>query len=86
MVFYPAEGRCKPGSRNAGKGTGSVRVSGCHNRACLQTSNSTTRSSNPMNAVIKNELTHDYKVADLSLADWGRKELDIAEHEMPGLM
>src|SRR5277367_1031397 len=28
----------------------------------------------------------DYKVADLSLADWGRKELDIAEHEMPGLM
>ena len=39
-----------------------------------------------MNAVVKNELTHDYKVADLSLADWGRKELDIAEHEMPGLM
>jgi len=39
-----------------------------------------------MNAVIKNALTHDYKVADLSLADWGRKELDIAEHEMPGLM
>jgi adenosylhomocysteinase len=28
----------------------------------------------------------DYKVADLSLADWGRKEIDIAEHEMPGLM
>ena len=28
----------------------------------------------------------DYKVADISLADWGRKELDIAEHEMPGLM
>jgi adenosylhomocysteinase len=39
-----------------------------------------------MNAVAKNALTHDYKVADLSLADWGRKELDIAEHEMPGLM
>ncbi len=38
-----------------------------------------------MNAVTK-EMTHDYKVADLSLADWGRKELDIAEHEMPGLM
>ena len=38
-----------------------------------------------MNAVTK-ELSHDYKVADLSLADWGRKELDIAEHEMPGLM
>ncbi|NTV61811.1 MAG: adenosylhomocysteinase [Chlorobiaceae bacterium] len=28
----------------------------------------------------------DYKVADLSLADWGRKEIEIAEKEMPGLM
>jgi adenosylhomocysteinase len=28
----------------------------------------------------------DYKVADLSLADWGRRELSIAESEMPGLM
>jgi adenosylhomocysteinase len=28
----------------------------------------------------------DYQVADLSLADWGRKEIAIAEHEMPGLM
>ncbi|MEE2733900.1 MAG: adenosylhomocysteinase [Verrucomicrobiota bacterium] len=28
----------------------------------------------------------EYKVADLGLADFGRKELDIAEHEMPGLM
>ncbi|MGY0505243.1 adenosylhomocysteinase [Luteimonas sp. e5] len=28
----------------------------------------------------------DYKVADISLADWGRREIDIAEHEMPGLM
>lgn len=28
----------------------------------------------------------DYKIADLSLADWGRKELNIAETEMPGLM
>ncbi len=27
-----------------------------------------------------------YKVADISLADWGRKEIAIAEHEMPGLM
>ena len=27
-----------------------------------------------------------YKVADMSLADWGRKEILIAEHEMPGLM
>ncbi len=37
-----------------------------------------------MNAVTK--IKPDYKVADISLADWGRKELDIAEHEMPGLM
>ncbi len=29
---------------------------------------------------------HDYIVADMSLADWGRKELNIAETEMPGLM
>ncbi len=28
----------------------------------------------------------DYKVADLSLADFGRKEIELAEHEMPGLM
>src|SRR5687767_661849 len=28
----------------------------------------------------------DYKVADISLADFGRKEIDLAEHEMPGLM
>jgi adenosylhomocysteinase len=30
--------------------------------------------------------TPDYKVADLSLADFGRKEISLAEHEMPGLM
>jgi len=29
---------------------------------------------------------NDYKVADMSLADWGRKEIAIAETEMPGLM
>ncbi|MFB3150516.1 MAG: adenosylhomocysteinase, partial [Alphaproteobacteria bacterium] len=28
----------------------------------------------------------DYKVADISLADWGRREVAIAESEMPGLM
>ena len=38
-----------------------------------------------MNAVVENNFT-DYKVADLSLADWGRKEITIAETEMPGLM
>jgi adenosylhomocysteinase len=29
---------------------------------------------------------NDYKVKDIALADFGRKELDVAEHEMPGLM
>ncbi len=37
-----------------------------------------------MNAVV--EQVEDYKVADISLADWGRKEISIAETEMPGLM
>ena len=31
-------------------------------------------------------MSNDYKVKDFSLADFGRKELDVAEHEMPGLM
>ncbi|MCC7254991.1 MAG: adenosylhomocysteinase, partial [Dokdonella sp.] len=40
-----------------------------------------------MNAQIKTFSTEgDYKVADIQLADWGRKEIDIAEAEMPGLM
>ncbi|MCG6975817.1 MAG: adenosylhomocysteinase [Acidiferrobacterales bacterium] len=38
-----------------------------------------------MNAVIDSNFS-DYKVADISLADWGRKEMQIAETEMPGLM
>ncbi|GMR19421.1 MAG: adenosylhomocysteinase [Gammaproteobacteria bacterium] len=38
-----------------------------------------------MNAVIDSNFT-DYKVADLSQADWGHKEIRIAETEMPGLM
>lgn len=37
-----------------------------------------------MNAVT--DLKHDYLVADIQLADWGRKEIAIAETEMPGLM
>ena len=42
-----------------------------------------------MSAVIKSAVSHapdDFVVADLSLADWGRKEIAIAETEMPGLM
>ena len=38
-----------------------------------------------MNAPIDN-LTTDFKVADISLAEWGAKEIKIAETEMPGLM
>ena len=33
-----------------------------------------------------NGMTFDYKVADLGLAEFGRKEIRLAEHEMPGLM
>jgi adenosylhomocysteinase len=42
----------------------------------------------PLSAAKKeeNNMTQKYKVADLSLADWGRKEILIAETEMPGLM
>ena len=40
-----------------------------------------------MSAVLQqNTSTEDYLVADLSLAPWGRKEIEIAEIEMPGLM
>jgi len=40
-----------------------------------------------MNTVTENTLTKDnYVVADINLADYGRKEIAIAEHEMPGLM
>src|ERR1700756_1002925 len=39
-----------------------------------------------MNANLKSKATHDFKVADLALADWGRKEILIAQTEMPGLM
>src|SRR5271170_3341004 len=39
-----------------------------------------------MNAVTETKNFTDFKVADLALADWGRKEIAIAETEMPGLM
>ena len=39
-----------------------------------------------MNAVPKSAPFADFKVADLSLANWGHKEIRIAETEMPGLM
>ena len=39
-----------------------------------------------MSAVANVASKNDFQVADLSLADWGRKEILIAETEMPGLM
>ncbi|MDE2249835.1 MAG: adenosylhomocysteinase [Gammaproteobacteria bacterium] len=40
-----------------------------------------------MNAAVKPKPEHhDFRVADLALADWGRKEIAIAETEMPGLL
>src|SRR5271167_4247918 len=39
-----------------------------------------------MNAAVMNSKFTDFKVADIALADWGRKEIAIAETEMPGLM
>ncbi|HNT38864.1 MAG TPA: adenosylhomocysteinase [Rubrivivax sp.] len=39
-----------------------------------------------MNAAFKPSPAADHAVADLALADWGRKEITIAEHEMPALM
>src|ERR1043166_6172640 len=39
-----------------------------------------------MSTITKAPEKQDFQVKDLSLADWGRKEISIAEHEMPGLM
>lgn len=37
-------------------------------------------------SAVMNDASNDYKVADISLAEWGHKEIRIAETEMPGLM
>ncbi len=39
-----------------------------------------------MGTATLNGTAAEYKVADMALAEWGRKEISIAEHEMPGLM
>ena len=39
-----------------------------------------------MDNLAEKKQIQDHDVADLSLADWGRKEITIAEGEMPGLM
>ena len=47
---------------------------------------SSTTITAPMPSISKTRVAKDYKVKDISLADFGRKEITIAEHEMPGLM
>ena len=39
-----------------------------------------------MDSATLNRTATEHKVADLALAEWGRKEISVAEHEMPGLM
>ncbi|MEO7933017.1 MAG: adenosylhomocysteinase [Chthoniobacterales bacterium] len=39
-----------------------------------------------MSTTLSTRIANDYKVADITLADWGRKEIQIAEEEMPGLI
>src|SRR6202047_4494983 len=39
-----------------------------------------------MSTATINNIATEYKVADMSLAEWGRKEISVAEFEMPGLM
>jgi adenosylhomocysteinase len=43
-------------------------------------------SSTPLIKYKRKIMTADYKIADIGLAQWGHKEIAIAEHEMPGLM
>jgi len=43
----------------------------------------------PISEIVSKAAIHqgdDYKIADISLADWGRREIEIAEKEMPGLV
>ena len=55
-----------------------------HNHDKTIAMTTTTEQSN--SDVADSEATLDYKVADITLAEFGRKEIAIAEHEMPGLM
>lgn len=76
--FIDTEERCNGSFREA-------RISGLPNNGALSflwrcAMNATTR------PVTDDSAFTDCKVADLSLADWGRKEIAIAETEMPGLM
>ncbi len=87
--------RLAPGSAIAVKCASlEERCDGLHSPARLGVSTTATaltnfflkRKERVMSAVPQSKSFTDYKVADLSLADWGRKEIRIAETEMPGLM
>jgi adenosylhomocysteinase len=51
-----------------------------------ETTNTQPMDTPPINTQTIEPQNNDYKVADTSLAEWGRKEITIAEKEMPGLM
>merc|ERR1712128_254674 len=60
---------------------------GLHSQALsLTREDSACRHNERLNTLSLNMAKVPYKVADISLADWGRKELPLAENEMPGLM
>lgn len=54
--------------------------------ANLAANQNTTNNSSAKNNKLTQNHTSDYKIKELSLAEWGRKEINIAETEMPGLM
>jgi adenosylhomocysteinase len=68
-----------PGSKRPASSIGRPRSNGAREPTL-------TKGGREMSAVIKPKAAPDHVVADLKLADWGRKEILIAETEMPGLM
>src|SRR6266851_3401579 len=52
----------------------------------LPPSRATTKPSKNGSKTASGNGRSDFKVKDLSLAEWGRKTIDVSEHEMPGLM
>src|SRR5260370_10090330 len=57
-----------------------------HDRECPVTTVQRMPMTTSPNAAKAKSTRHDYVVKDIGLAEWGRKELAIAETEMPGLM
>src|SRR5262245_2944926 len=77
------EGRCDSDIQSL---PGSKRLKTCQRRPfiVLRTLNVSATAKNPPSK--KSASFSDYHVADMSLAGWGRREIAIAETEMPGLM